>query len=431
MISINQNIVNIREKINFLLNYLIVFYAFIIPFEYTITKELVKVMFLLWILTFDYERLKLIIKVLKENRVFQSVFLLSSFILLSYLWSDSYPNTVYGDTNFFFKSFIYFYILPIIIIVSSLNTKYIPIIIYSFLISMFINEIISYGIFFEFWSTGIPKSSHFSPVPFQLSGSHITYSVYIAFAILLSIYKLKQIKNRYIYGIFIFFLITMSINLFISIGRTGQFALFLTLCSLLLIYYKHNIKKIILFVCSLLFIFIVAYYNINTFNIRINAGIKDVKNIIYNKEIKNSSVGNRLLSWNAYSYINETKYLLYGVGMGNKEEYVKKRLLETNYPHKNIIDFWKFGRLHNMYLEILVSNGIIGLFLLVMLFYSIFKADIKNKHIKYISYITSLVFTFVAIACDLFFFYEMMLLFGLFLSVVISQSNYEKKESYI
>lgn len=348
-------------------------------------------------------------------------------ILLSYLWSKNYPNTVYGDFNFFFKAFGYFYLFPIIIIVSSLKAKYIVFVVSSFLLSMFVNEIISYGIFFDLWSTGIPKSNSFNPVPFQLSGIHISYSVFIAFTILLSLYKFKHISNKYIKLVFLIFLITMSMNLFISIGRTGQFSLLLTLIILIFIYYYKNIKKVVFLIISLFSLFIFAYYNINTFNIRINQGIDDIKNVIYNHDIKHSSVGDRLLAYHAIIYIFEPKNILFGVGIGDKEEYVKKRLHENKYPYKQIKSFWEYGRLHNMYLEILISNGIIGLFLLLFLFYSLFKIKIKNTFIKYISYITSLVFLFVAFSCDIFFFYELMLLFGLFISIVIVQYNHEQK----
>ena len=74
MISLSQKrFVNIRDKINLLLNYLIIAYAFIIPFEYTITKEIVKVMIVLWILSFDYKRFEYIKKIIKNNKVFQLI----------------------------------------------------------------------------------------------------------------------------------------------------------------------------------------------------------------------------------------------------------------------------------------------------------------------------------------------------------------------
>ncbi|WP_321470546.1 O-antigen ligase family protein [Halarcobacter sp.] len=409
----------IREKINIILNFTIILYAFVIPFQYYITKQVVEILIILWVLSFNYLA---VINLLRVNRIFQTIIALSVLIFLSYFWSGDYPNTVYGDIKVFFKSYGYFFLFPIIIITSSLKAKYISFVIYSFLASMFVNEIISYGIFFEFWTT--PSGTPFNPVPFQIS--HITYSVFVAFSILLSFYKIKQIKNKLLKLIFIFFFITMSINLFMSAGRTGQIALLLTLFVLILIYFRQDLKKIFFLFFSTITIFIFAYFSVNTFNVRINTAIKDISMLINSEKIQTSSLGDRLMAFNATMYIIEPKNLLFGVGMGDKEEYVKKRLQEEDYPHK-LDNFLEYGRLHNMYLEMLISNGIIGLLLLLFLFYSVLKVNILDNHLKYISYVTGLVFMFVALPGDIFFFYEMMLLFGLFLSLIIVQYNFEQE----
>jgi len=412
----------IRGKLNLLLNYLIIAYAFVIPFQYYITKQFVEILFVLWIFTVNY---KDVLSAIKINRVFQLVLALSALIFLSYLWSGSYPNTVYGDFNIFSKTYSIYFLIPIIIIVTVLKAKYIPWLINSFLFSMFINTIVSYGIFFELWSTVGFLSSPSNPIPFQIS--HITYSVFVAFTILLTIYKLISENNKYIKFLYLIFFIVLTINLFMSSGRTGQLSLILSLLTIMIVYNRMDLKKILISLFLIIGVLFFAYKNINTFNARINYSVEDINTLLFSKNKKDSSIGDRVLAFHAFSYIVEPKYLLFGVGMGEKENYIMTRLEETKYPYK-IKNFFNYGRLHNMFLEIIISNGIVGLFLLLMLFYYIFSMFLNDKQVKFIAYSISSIFFFVAIPGDIFFFYEFMLLFGLFLSIVVVQYNFEQNE---
>ncbi len=86
----------------------------------------------------------------------------------------------------------------------------------------------------------------------------------------------------------------------------------------------------------------------------------------------------------------------------------------------------KIYNLYSTYIEILISNGLIGLFLMV--FYSLLLNRIKDLHIKYISYAIGLLIFFIALSGDIFFFYGIMLLFGWFVSVVILQINFDQQE---
>ena len=412
-----NNIIKIREKLQILLNYMIILYAAVIPFQYYYSKKLVSIMFILWILTVDYKVIK---NYLLNNRLFQLIIIFTIVIFSSYLWSNHYPGLYYGDINIFFTSYKSYFLLPIIIIITSLKQKYIKYIIISFMLSMYINELISYGIYFSFWTT--PHGTPYDPVPFQIS--HITYSVFIAFTILLSIYKIFVENNNIKKTIYSIFFITMTISLFMSAGRTGQMALLLTLFTLIIMYFKNNLKQIILLFLSILLIFFVAYKNINTFNIRINHMINNIETVFIDGK-NDTSFGTRLLAIHAIPYLINKDNFLYGVGIGNREEYVKN-IIKNDYPYK-IHNFLEYGRLHNMYIEILVSNGIIGLFLLLSIFYMLIFNKIKDKHISYLSKSIGLLIFYAGIPGDIFFFYEMMLLFSLFISIYIVQYNYERR----
>ena len=71
-------------------------------------------------------------------------------------------------------------LLPLIVIASSIKKEFIPKILGAYLLGMFISEILSYGIFFELWTTrhGDPSD----PTPFM---NHLDYSTFLTFTSLL------------------------------------------------------------------------------------------------------------------------------------------------------------------------------------------------------------------------------------------------------
>jgi O-antigen ligase len=410
-----------KHKIQILFNYLFVLYAFIMPIDMSKIDGILAVLIIFLLINLKYKEL---IFLVKKSRLFQSILLLSLLILISYIWSNS-QSTVpahdrYSDIYYYYYRYIIFFLLPIIMIVTNLKKEFIPIVINSFIFAMFINEIISYGIFFELWTT--PYGIQSNPLPFHRN--HITYSAFIGFTILLSIYKFSHLKNNYMKLFYLLFLTTMTINLFMSAGRTGQFSLFLTAIALTFIYFRKNIKILILSFLILIITFLLAFNNMETFHKRITTAGQDIENIFDGKNL-DTSMGTRIIAFDTIPYLVTTDNILFGVGMGDKPYHVSNTL-KNHYPHR-LNNFDIHGYLHNSHLEMFVSNGLVGLFLYFSIFYFTFTARIKDPFIKYIARTLSIYFICFGMSADIFFWKEMMSLFAFFLGIIILQSQLEKK----
>ncbi len=419
--SFKDNLVKIRTKINFFFSYLIVLYAFVMPISVSKTEDLMSILIPLWIISFEYKKL---LTFIKESRLFQTIILLTLLILLSYLWSTDVTakptHYYYQDMYDYFYRYTVFFLFPIIMILTKLKKEFIPLVISSFIFAMFINEIISYGIFFEFWTT--PNGNMYNPVPFHKN--HITYSAFLGFTVLLSIFKFSHIRNNYIKLFYLLFIITMSINLFMSAGRTGQFSLFITSLILILIYFKKNIKLIIFPFSILMIVFFIAFNTMSTFNTRVNLAEQSAKNIIENKNF-DTSFGTRIMAFDTIPYLISANNILLGVGMGDKPSYISSTL-KKEYPHR-LNNFDIHGFLHNSHLEMLVSNGLVGIFLYFSIFYFLFTTRIKDTFIRYISYTLGIYILCFGMVADIFFFRAIMSLFGLFLAIIILQNKSEKQ----
>ena len=194
----------IKFDVEKILYYLIFAYAFFIPISRAGIGVFSVLLILIWLFkpTFKED-----IKYLKSNK-FVIVFVF--FILYSFvgsLWSD---DILYA-MNYVKK---YWYYLPIFVIATTLKREQISYVFSAFLLGMLISEVISYGIFFEWWQwkNCIPLN----PTPFM---NHIQYSYFLVFAAFVLLYEAlshEEGKKRFIYGLFF---ITMTSNIFINAGR--------------------------------------------------------------------------------------------------------------------------------------------------------------------------------------------------------------------
>jgi len=211
-----------------------------------------------------------------------------------------------------------------------------------------------------------------------------------------------------------------------SAGRTGQYSLFLTVPILLLIYFRKYFKIMLMSFLVFLLVFFVAYSIGNTFKTRTNQFISDIQNVI-KKNAFSSSFGTRLAAYYILPLIIKESNFFVGVGIGDKQDVVKnisKHKLKHNVPiYKN------HGAIHNLYIEIFLSNGIIGLFLMLLMLYYLLFCEIKDRQINFIKYSFMLLFLFSAFVGDNFHLKEIMFLFALFSGIIIVQHEYEQQSS--
>jgi len=344
--------------------YLLIGLAFIFPLTVFGGNLIVVVICILWIFSGKYKY--------KYQKIISSNVMLASILffcmhVIGLIWTEDMKWGFHVVHKMWY--FLLFY--PILYtIVKKDNIKYY---VTAFLIAISLTEIVSYLVWFEV----IPpfkNATVINPTPFM---SHISYNPILAFAIYLTSYEIffnkRLIKPKlFLYS---FFTVTMTINMFITGGRAGQSMFFAMVAILIFQVLNHQkIKSFIAISLILPIIFFIAYYYSDLFHTRFN---ETIINIINFSENKNTSVGQRIsYAINSWDIIINNP--LFGVGTGDFTlENAKQNLV-------NSPDVQMTTNPHNMYLLIMVQNGIVGLVTMLSIFFYQIKLALnsKNKFMK-------------------------------------------------
>ena len=341
-----------RNSIDSINSYLLILVAFFLPLTVFGGNLFAVLIFLLWIIKADF---KSDFHRLKNNKLIIAVFLYLLVYVIALLWTADMESGLYT-----LRKQLKFLFIPIFMLfVKREHVKYY---ILAFLASMSLSEIWSYGIFFEFLPL-YGGATLIDPIPLM---SHITYNPFLAIAIyFLSYYVLfdhsiSKLK-KFTYG---FFIITMSINMFITGGRAGQVMYFAMLVVLIFQYFPKNAFKASLI--SLLVLVITSstfYLNSKIFSDRVDLAVTELSDY---KNHTHSSTGLRISSAiNSWSIIKENPII--GVGTGDyKNEFIKASI-KNNLKLENTL---VIHNPHNMYVLILVQFGLLGLVAMLYIFYS-------------------------------------------------------------
>src|SRR5574344_1179945 len=403
--------ININQTFyNDYINYFILLYAFCLPISRAGISISIILIFLFWILQADFQR--------KFYEIKQNYFILTIFIFILYsfiaiLWSS---DKIFALE--YVKKYYHFLIIPIIF--TSLKKEYIDKVFSAFLLGMLISEITSYGIFFELWTKeGVSPND---PSPFM---DHSNYSTYLAFTVFILMHKIiytDDLKWKLCYSIF--FLFSTS-NLFLNGGRTGQFSFLITLCVIGFLNFKNKLKAVVLFISLGTTIFVSAYNLSPVFKDRFDYFLHDVEVMINEKDFSNS-FSLRVALW--ISGLEASKHnLIFGSGIGDERENANHILQKFNISNDNFkqdtensIDF------HNMYVQYTVQLGIIGLIIILLIFYFLFKLNIKDKVYKNLLIIFLILYFCHSMLGNSFHINQSMVLFALFSSIFITIQKYEK-----
>jgi O-antigen ligase len=359
----------LRNSIDDINSYLLMLTAFFLPLTVFGGNFFAVLIFLLWIIKADF---KSDFHQLKNNKLIIAVFLYLLVHVIALLWTADMEFGLYT-----LRKQLKFLFIPIFMLfVKREHVKYY---IFSFLLSMSLSEVWSYGIWFELLplyggatlEDPIPLMSHANYTPF------LTIAIYfLSYYVLFdnSISKLKRITYS-------FFIITMSINMFITGGRAGQVMYFAMLVITVFQYFSGKLLKASLVsLIILLLTFSTAYSTSKIFKYRVDVAISQFTN--YKEFLKStpnpgeefvgSSVGERMVfavsSWEIF-----TEHPIFGVGTGDfKNEFAKK--LSINAPYIEIVE-----NPHNMYSLILAQFGLLGLVALLYIFYIQIKIATKSN----------------------------------------------------
>lgn len=349
---------------------------------------------------------------LKKQPLFIALFFLICLLLLSLLWTD-YENLRTG-VKYITR---YWYILPMFVIYTSIDKKFIPITLSAFLAGMLISELISYSIFFEFIT--IEGLSHKDPSPFM---QHTLYSVFLAFSagILLNrILTSEHIKHKMVYTIFF---VTITANLFINSGRTGQFLFLVVLASVLVGHYKMTFKSIVTTLSLLLIIPYLAFTFSPNFKARMLQTYDNISNLSYSTPI-GARIGLNIVAKDIF-----LESPVIGVGVG---DYLSKKdeMVQQKYPDRKKVK--ELVHYHNQFAEFAVIAGIFGLVSYIFIFISLIRTKITDIRINTIKYILVSSIAIASLSDAMFHLNQPLSLFALFAGLIVAKNRYERQEAII
>jgi len=344
-----------KESIDNINSYLLMLVAFFLPLTVFGGNLFAVLIFLLWLIKADF---KSDFHRLKNNKLIIAVFLYLLLHVIALLWTADMESGLYT-----LRKQLKFLFIPIFMLfVKREHVKYY---ILAFLLSMSLSEIWSYGIFFELLPL-YGGATLIDPIPLM---SHITYNPFLTIAIYFLLYyvlfdpSIGKLKKN----IYSFFIVTMSINMFITGGRAGQVMYFAMLVVLVFQYFPKNaFKATLVSLFVLLISFSTFYTNSKIFSDRVDLAVTELSD--YKNHTK-SSTGLRIsAAINSWDIIKENPII--GVGTGDyRAEFIK-------FSDKNELGLTNFlnGIMtynpHNMYILILVQFGLVGLFAMLYMFYT-------------------------------------------------------------
>ncbi len=388
-----------------ILNYIIVLYAFFIPLSLDLIRILAPLIIVLW---FVQGGVKSKIDLIKKEPFFLAIGIFLLILLISLLWTDV-DNIKFGIK--YIKR--YWYILPMFAIYTSLDKKFIPITLSAFLAGMFVSELVSYGIFFEF--IRIKRISHIDPSPFM---QHTLYSIFLVITAGILLNRILLSKPLLLKTFYILFFLTITTNLFINSGRTGQFIFLFVLLIVIINHYKVTLKSIALITILSLAIPYLAFTFSPNFHQRILLTYNNFSHISHD-----TSIGVRV----ALNIVAKDIFLtdpVLGVGVGDYLS-VKSKVVEEKYPDwghiKEVVHY------HNQYAEFLVMAGIFGLLAYLMILITLARTSNEDNEIKTIKIIFILTFAITSLGDAMFHLNQPLSLFALFTGLILAQSRYERQ----
>jgi len=401
---------SIKEKLSIIILFLMMILAFSLAFGYIYGKYIVLIAFILWLFVIKKNDLKRIF----NNKIIIVLIMLILFHYISILWSQDVSGAISYS-----NSIVRYIFVPILIIGTIIRKEQLKYIISAFIFGMFINEVISYLIFFDLIHTNISMKYGY-PIGFV---HHVRYSVLVAFTAILILYQLRYTKNSYLQVLYAVFFITMTANLLISGGRTGYVVYFGSLFILSFTYFKLNIKNILFLLVFPLIVFSVGFSMNKNVQSRVLMAIQAIEKI-YNSNNYNTSFGARLAFYPITIDIMKEKKnnAFFGVGAGDSKEEIKDSIKRL----KNIIPS-NIKHAHNSYIEMYLNVGVIGLYLYLLFFVYLIRVKIKDKEINFVRQAFISIFMIATLADHLFRAKETMFFMGIFVAIVIVQYQHEQK----
>ena len=329
--------------------FLLIILAFLMPLTVFGANVIIVVICLLWLFSGNYKS--------KFYQIINNRLMLASIVffclhLVGLIWTE---DLTWG-LHIVHKMWYFLLLLPALFTI--VRKDYIKHYISAFLLAIALTEICSYLVWFEIVEP-FKNAKVENPTPFM---NHISYNPILSFAIYLVLHELffnKKITN-FIFSLYSFFAISMTVNMFITGGRAGQVAFFVMLSILIFqVLDKQRISAFITILIVIPTIFLTAYQTSDLFQKRVDIAAKAL--VQYSNE-NQSAVGIRI-NYVINSWQVMKKNPIIGIGTGDfPTEYSK--INKINSPMMPDSE-----NPHNMYILVLMQLGLVGLFSLLSIFY--------------------------------------------------------------
>lgn len=365
-----MSLANWQAKISVWQSYLLIAFVFFLPISSAAPNLILLILLLFWLVEADFSRKW------QQMRQHPLLFPMLAFALLypvSLLWTE---DMAWGQHMV--ERHVIFLLFPLLLTV--VRKDHISLYFSAFIAAMTLSELASYAVWFHWVS--IPGIDPLDPAGFL---GHWEYNPFLALAIYFMAYQLlfKPVAS-WQRRLFVVFIVTMTINMFITGGRIGQIAYFALMGLLLLQYFavKGRLKQGVLAgVIALPLIFTLAYQSSDLFNSRVNLAVADAKNIFSQADEKTGTGNYRIMIWQNTLRVLQA-YPIFGVGLGDFPETYNRVNTDVLIPEATMSK-WGEGlghtQPHNQYLFELVSFGVLGFGVFIVLWASIIRHAMIQK----------------------------------------------------
>ena len=342
--------------------FLFVLLGVFIPTSIAITNLIIGLLALCWILERNF---KAKFDIIRSSKWMLAILALIGFYGLGMLWGDHHLN---ADWQFQRLALLLFF--PILMTMN-LKQETIKRAVFAFLGTAFISAFTAIAINNNIIS---PLGGYLSFIdPSWRNSAFITYNyhnVILALATTLSLYVLIEKKSKYTY-LLLLFIAVYSISIFTERGRAGQVIFNLSVVFYIIYYNRKKLIRLFTLLVLLFSFQFVIYSSTNVYKDRFDA----VSNIIQNNGDKDSRVGK--IKDIRYVFIIESlnriiEKPIFGFGTGSFGTIFNEQVKSGH-----IFDIHTTP--HNQYLYVWFELGILGLVLLLLIFYHQVKELFRKK----------------------------------------------------
>ena len=374
----NIAVTDIKDRLYYIANILIVFYGFSLVFSHKISTKIALVLLLIWIVTGDFkDKFKNIV-----SDKFILIFLLYiGLFLIGLLWTEDIKAGLHIA-----KRPLLLLIVPIIY--TLYQKRFIKIQFYSLVVGLIVTSILIIGAYYNF----INIKYNAAHAPFMNRNYIATMLAFSASFLLYMLLSTKRLFQNLLIGIVI--IITIY-ALTITASRGGLLILLIGFFIVLIYRFGISFKKVFMALIVTALTFILIYNSNDTIKHRIDNTVKVLKKFDLNKQVSThkgrTALTCRFEFW-YYAYnIGKNKPLLgagTGDGIAELENYIGKKETKKLFSRCRGNGSGQFNP-HNMILFMFMQFGLVGLFLILYFAYLHFKVAYSSKYVPLILFVTT------------------------------------------